>query len=380
MGQRLGIDASNLRAGGGLLHIARILAHGDPTLHGFDHVTIWAGNVTLAQIPERPWLTRVHVPMLDRALPFRMFWQKLVLGRELARTRCTALFSPGASLPWRLKLPVAVVSHNLLPFDRREYRRAPFFSFHRFKLNLVRRAQLKGHRRARAIIFLSRFARDLVLKEMGRKPVFEALIPHGLDRRFFAVPRDAIGQPARILYVSTVFPYKHPWNVVEAVGQLRKEGFAVSLELIGGGVAPSIRRLKRKLAQVDPREEFARYSGSLPFERVDQAMKSADLFVFASSCETIASTLLEAMAAGLPIASSDRGPMPEVLGAAAVYFDPEEPVRIAEALKKLLTDAELRRRIAAQGYAQAQAYDWEKCAKATWGFLGMALDKAPRTP
>jgi glycosyltransferase involved in cell wall biosynthesis len=79
--------------------------------------------------------------------------------------------------------------------------------------------------------------------------------------------------------------------------------------------------------------------------------------------------LIEAMAAGLPIACSNRGPMPEVLGDAGVYFNPESPEEISDALEKLITDRVLRETSAWSAYEEAKKYSWEKCADQTFRFI-----------
>ena len=92
--------------------------------------------------------------------------------------------------------------------------------------------------------------------------------------------------------------------------------------------------------------------------------------MFASSCENMPIILLEGMASGLPIACSHRGPMPEVLCGAGVYFDPENADEIAATLRQLIDDPELRRRCAEGAFAKAQAYySWERCARETFTFL-----------
>ncbi|MFO1274179.1 MAG: glycosyltransferase, partial [Rubrivivax sp.] len=73
--------------------------------------------------------------------------------------------------------------------------------------------------------------------------------------------------------------------------------------------------------------------------------------------------------AGLPIACSDRGPMPEVLADGGVAFDPENPTSIAAAVERLLTDAALRARCAERAHALAQQYSWARCGRETWQFL-----------
>src|SRR5262249_14967918 len=80
-----------------------------------------------------------------------------------------------------------------------------------------------------------------------------------------------------------------------------------------------------------------------------------------------------AMAAGLPIACSNRGPMPEILGDAGVYFDPERPEELVTAIEALLKDADVRQRCARDAYDRARQYSWERCAKETFSFLSEAL-------
>ena len=87
---------------------------------------------------------------------------------------------------------------------------------------------------------------------------------------------------------------------------------------------------------------FTYYHGHLSHSETLDWYNQADLFAYPSSCENLPIILLEAMAVGLPIACSDRGPMPEVLKDAGVYFNPENPSSIAASLKLLLQDESLR--------------------------------------
>jgi glycosyltransferase involved in cell wall biosynthesis len=91
--------------------------------------------------------------------------------------------------------------------------------------------------------------------------------------------------------------------------------------------------------------------------------------VFASSCENLPNILLEAMASGLPIACSNRLPMPEVLGPAGVYFDPLRPRQIEDALRQLFHDAQLRRHLAVAAFERAGQFSWSDCARDTFRFL-----------
>jgi glycosyltransferase involved in cell wall biosynthesis len=141
------------------------------------------------------------------------------------------------------------------------------------------------------------------------------------------------------------------------------------LELVGPAYPPAMKKLKRTINRVDQAGAFIKYSGPVLYEKLHEKYAGADLCLFASSCENMPNILLEGMASGLPIACSNRGPMPEVLGDAGVYFDPEDPKEIARALKELIASPELRAQKAKASFAKAQGYSWKKCADETFSFL-----------
>jgi glycosyltransferase involved in cell wall biosynthesis len=370
---RLGIDASNLRTGGGLTHIVELLRAAKPLEYGFTQVVIWAGRDTLKQIPRKPWLECVHEPMLDRALPVRLYWQKVRLSR-LARQACDYLFVPGGSYTGTFK-PFATMSQNLLPFETAEWRRYGF-SWAAAKFLLLRLSQARTLRAGDGVIFLTEYARSVVTQAInlnGPQPI----VPFGLSRSFYLQPRTqrpittySFQEPYRFLYVSKVEPYKHHWHVVEAVARLRQQGVPLVLDLIGGPEYPSaMRRLKEVCTRFDAPGDFIHYLGQVPHTQLADYYHRADAFIFASSCENLPNILLEAMAAGLPIACSERGPMPEVLGNAGVYFDPEQPGDIARALQFLIEDPVRRENYSRSAYERAQLYSWERCARETFSYL-----------
>jgi glycosyltransferase involved in cell wall biosynthesis len=130
-----------------------------------------------------------------------------------------------------------------------------------------------------------------------------------------------------------------------------------------------MQRLTQKMSELDTPAEVLRYVGAVPYDQLHTLYANADLKVFASSCENMPIILLEAMSAGLPVACSRRGPMPEMLGDAGVYFDPEDPAEICAAIAQLLRSSQLRARNAAMGFERAQQYSWKRCAAETFGFL-----------
>lgn len=371
-GLRLGIDASNLRRGGGVTHLIEILRNAHPQEAGFDTVVVWGGEETLEQLEPRPWLELVHCPELERSLPLRVLWQMTRLAPE-ARRRCDLLFAPGGRYTGTFR-PLVTMSRNLLPFDqaaRRRYRGSM-----RLHLELLKRIQTRSLRAADGVIFLTTTARRVVEQTTGPVRGQITVIPHGISHRFHRPPRpqrplSAYSQerPFRWLYISTIDRYKHQQEVSEAALVLRRRGLPVELTLVGPASSHALLELRKTLARLDPEADFLKYRGSVPYGELPHLYHSADGFVFASSCENLPNILLEAMAAGLPIACSARSVMPEVLGEAGLYFDPEDSGSIARAMHSSMNDLEQRRRLAKMAHQQAQGYSWSRCSRDTFAFL-----------
>ena len=370
----VGIDAANLRRGGGVTHLVELLSACEPASHGVARVVVWGSTQTLAKWYDRPWLEKVSPPALGGGLLQRTWWQRFQLSKSSRAANCSVLFVPGGSYAGTFR-PVVTLSQNLLPFEWPELRRYGWASF-TLKLLLLRLTQSQSFRKADGVIFLTEYARQTVLGVTGKLAGKTAIVPHGLNPRFQIAPKEQLPlaaysaeNPFRLLYVSIIDQYKHQWHVAEAVHALRSEGLPVVLDLIGPAYQPALARLQTVLDRLDPAGTWARYHGAIPYEDLHQMYGQADLGIFASSCENMPNILLETMAAGLPIACSNRGPMPEVLGDTGLYFDPEKPAGLAQAIRIFLHDPELRYTKAQAAFSRAQGYSWGRCATQTFDFL-----------
>lgn len=376
----IGIDASNIRAGGGITHLSELLQAAQPQQQGVDHVIVWGGKQTLKQLPSQTWLEKAGDLWLDRTLLHRACWQYRRLP-SLAKNSCDLLFTPGGTYSGAFS-PYVSMSQNMLVFDTHEQRRYGV-SIHTLRFRLLRRIQNRSFRRAQGIIFLSDYARTAILRQLNCTRIPENVtIAHGVNDRFRAEPRHpqtlgaySYARPLRLLYVSHITVYKHQWHIADAVARLRRSGLPIKLDLVGAARKGPLKHLQRVMRQLDPDGEYIQYHGPVPYPELHKWYHAADAFVFASSCENMPNTLLEAMASGLPIACSNRGPMPEVLGDAGLYFDPEAPAEIAEALSDLLQDVNLRQEKAWAAHRRAKAFTWERCAHETFSFLARAVQR-----
>lgn len=376
---KVAVDASNIRSGGGLTHLRCLLAEAEPGAHGIDRVLVWAAGRTLDRLPEMPWLEKIRDPILERSLPARLLWQQFILPRALKRRECEVLFSPGGTLPMTTSVPTVTISQNLLPFEPREAARFGYGRPMWIKMRLLRYSQGRSFRAADGVVFLSEYARDRVTGELGELSGRQIVIAHGIEDRFRAAPRPQCApsqysaeRPFRFLYVSMVDAYKHQPVVAAAVGALLRQGLPLGVDFVGDGRSRFAAALKREILLADSSGRYIRWLGPHPYDSLHEIYQRADAFVFASSCENLPNILLEAMAAGLPIASSRSGPMPEVLGKAGAYFDPESAADTATAMRGLFENSELRADLAAQAYRKAQEYSWKSCADKTFAFIADA--------
>jgi glycosyltransferase involved in cell wall biosynthesis len=381
----IGIDAANLRSGGGITHLVELLRAARPSEYGVERVVVWGSSSTLSALEDQPWLERRTPAELNRGLLQRLIWQRFYLSQAAREAGCAILFVPGGSYTAQFH-PVVTMSRNMLPFDMRELKRYGWTSM-ALRLLLLRVMQSRSFQKADGVIFLTTYARDAVTTVTGKLRGNISVIPHGFNQRFNLAPKlqraiadydDA--RPYRVLYVSIVDQYKHQWHVVEAVATLRKQGLPIALDLVGPAYPPALQRLNDAIARVDPVRHWVNYHGAIAFDTLHQKYAQADLGLFASSCENMPNILLETMASGLPIACSNRGPMRELLGDTGVYFDPEQPDDIVRALQVLIGSPQLRTDLARASYACAQQYSWQRCADETFGFLVTAVTQRMNPP
>ena len=297
------------------------------------------------------------------------------------------MFSPGGTCPVIPGVPVVTMSQNLLPFEPEAMAVYSPLSVFRLKMALLKYVQSNSMLKADGLIFLSEYAMRAVLSTLGVSPKGKvAVIPHGIEERFFFAPRVqaqfkacSSQKPFRLLYVSAIDNYKHQIEVAEAVADLRLAGKPIAIDFVGFARSETyLRAFLNKIKDLDPGGEYLRYRGPVPFEELHLVYRQVDLFVFASSCENLPNTLLESMAAGLPLACSNRGPMQEIAGEAGLYFDPEHKEEIKATLLELLTNTELRARMAEVSYARAKDFSWLRCSRSTFSFLSAVAVSALR--
>jgi glycosyltransferase involved in cell wall biosynthesis len=364
------IDASNIKAGGGLTHLQEIMNTDAARQAGFNRVFLWAPDATLASIADKPWLEKCHHPLLNAG--YRQLWQwKQGVFEPFARSRNALVYIPGTG---RSKSRYVTMCQNLLPVQTKELNRY-FFSKDWIRLRLLRMLHKNAYSHAAGVVFLNRYCREYAEKLVGQNVPESAIIPHGLSSRFLVNDKQIYTgsfteqRPFRLVYVSIIDVYKHQWVVAEAVYQLISEGFNIQLDLIGPAYPKALNRLNHVMQKYASVINAVHYRGPMPYQTVNAAYAEGDAFVFASSCETFGMVLTEAMAAGLPVICSSMSSMPETAGDAALYFNPLSVNDTKAAIVKLYEQPMLREALSKKSLAKARSMSWDNCALQTFSFL-----------
>lgn len=368
----LGIDASNIREGGGLTHLKEILLNGNPEKCGFKKVVIWSSKKTLHQLPDFPWLLKINNKWLNQSFIISFLYQIFFISTDIRRKKCNLLFVPGGTFLGSFK-EIVSMSQNMLPFEKEELERFPKWTS-KLKFKLLKITQSYTFKKSKGVIFLTDYAKNYINKSIKLDSKKAIVIPHGIKSTFSSQPKIQENihfynenSPFRFLYVSIVTEYKHQWNVAEAVLRLREEGFYITLDLIGGYTDEALHKLNTVL--IKDKDKIIRYKGLIPYEELDTIYKEADGFIFASTCENMPIILIEAMTAGLPVASSDKQPMPEILEQSAFYFKSTDVDSIYNCLRQYLLNPHKRRLNAEKTFNKALEYTWKECSERTFTYL-----------
>ncbi|NOR80233.1 MAG: glycosyltransferase [Methyloprofundus sp.] len=369
---KIAVDASNIRKGGGITHLVNLFKYLDIDKVDIDEIVLFSGLETLSAIADKPWLIKINHSFLEKNLFWRVLWRHYKLPEMLVKYKCDVLFSPG-SITVKTELPIITISQNMLPFDKIEKQR--YSIGRRLRYSLLKIIQTRSFNQSNGVIFLTHAHLDKVENEIGKIKARTIIIPHGVEASFFQTTRhkdqsiDDSKHVFKWLYVSYVKPYKHQWNVVRAIMSLRNKGVNVKLDLVGPAYLPSLNHLKAVMQECDPGSSFITYHGPKYGEELRNSLNQADGFVFASSCETFGQVLIEAMASGLPIASSNIAVAQEVAQDCAEYFDPENTQDIANAMNTIIQNAARRQQSASRAREIASVYSPEYSANTTFKFI-----------
>ncbi len=299
----------------------------------------------------------------NKFLPFA--YSHMLISAYLIKEGLDVFHSPITSLPLTYPKKSVVTVHDLAI-----YKNPSWFPSQIFSTKLLVPQSL---RKADKIIAVSDSTRR-DLKNIFNIPAKKMKVIHEgsvikkipiKNKRFDSISKFKLGSKY-ILFVGTLEPRKNVVTLIRAYKKLLDQGSKFSnYQLVLAGhkgfknseVFDEIKELKLK--------KNVKYLGYVTHNQKLDLMKKASCFVFPSEYEGFGLPVLEAMAIGTPVITSNVSSLPEIAGKAALLVNPTREQEIANALKKLLGDSKLQKRLSQRGLKRAKEFSWEQCAKET---------------
>ena len=306
------------------------------------------GKEHLPKLPENFEFFFVKVP------PYTPF-EHILIPYLLSKMHYDIFYSPTYIFPLFIKGRVFMTIHDLIPLTFPE-------NYGFFKSTYYKKILSLCMRRAEKIFTVSKSTAMDIERFFGEKDKV-IIIPTGVSEGFSAVKgeRDedilkelSISKPY-IIFVGNERPHKNFLNTAKAF-EILKEKFP-SLKLIAVGISErdALRITGKKIERILCKE-------NLSDEKISVLLRNAELAVMPSFYEGLCLPVLEAMACGCPVITSNTSSLPEVVGSAGIMINPSNPSEIAEAIVALLRDDEKRNKLREEGLKRAREFSWERAA------------------
>jgi len=176
-----------------------------------------------------------------------------------------------------------------------------------------------------------------------------------------------------LLYVGNAYPHKNLERLLQAFKIILKESPNLSLILVGR-IDYFYNRLQKKVRELNLDNKII-FTDRVSDKILNDLYKNALIYIFPSLSEGFGLPGLEAMKQGLPVVCSDQGPLPEIYGQAAVYFNGEDIKEMAQTILQVISNDNLRENMKKQGYLQVKKYSWQRCAQETLEVYNQVLER-----
>ncbi len=353
----IGINASRTKSGGGIVHLEKILTNYSNKKYKFLEIHIWGYEEILDFIPINKIFVKHIAFANDKGIIYQIFWENYILPKELKKYGCNLLINLDAGSFCRFT-PNITMSRDMLSYESGIMNKY-FFSISWLRLLILKYVQVWSLKNATKAVFLTNYAKCIIEKDSNYS--FNSIqIPHGIDQLDFEILKKQNNFSEdfiEIVYVSNFDLYKNQDNVIIAFKKLSKKYNNIRLHLVGAFSHKSFYEKCKKIANNDKNIFF---HGSITHSSISSYLNSADILLFASSCENMPNTLLEYMTAKKPILCSNKGPMPEILGKWDYYFNPENVNSIVYNLERLLSDYKSWDDISTMAFERVKKYSWKK--------------------
>jgi glycosyltransferase involved in cell wall biosynthesis len=302
--------------------------------------------------------------------------EQILMPFQIRQAKVDLMHFPHFNVPVLYRKPFVITIHDLI-LKRFPTRRASTLGLIRYWLkNLAYQLVISSAiKRAKKIITVSSFTKNDILRYFRVEPkkvkvIYEgAPILSGVSFQSSTLRMRSLqghysqGQTLKIkkpylLYVGNAYPHKNLERLILAFQKLSEEKKDLQLVLVGE-LDYFYQRLQKQFSNI----EGVVFADFVSDQELAGLYQNASLYVFPSLYEGFGLPPLEAMAYNLPVICSRASCLPEILGEAAIYFDPEDADDMVGKIKRALEDKDLQEKLILEGGKRIQRYSWEKMAQ-----------------
>jgi len=289
-----------------------------------------------------------------------------------------------ASGGWQIPVPKVLMIHDFVPLATKRFsERGPLVNFAK---GVLYRLKMQNIKKAEAVLVNSDNTKKDVVRFAGADPEKIHRVYLGVDEEFRTqspVPREERGNC--VLFVGGVEVNKNVLRLLQAFANLRsisniqysvsniKYSISNIRLIIPGGQFVNEEKIETKMIKAKVKElgleNNVEFPGFVPQEKLIELYRKALVFVYPSYYEGFGFPVLEAMASGTPVVSSNASSLPEVGGDAVTYVDPFDVEGIAKEIERVLyyhaTEYGKYEKMVKDGLEQSKKFSWQKCAKET---------------
>ncbi|HHX66269.1 MAG TPA: glycosyltransferase family 4 protein [Chloroflexi bacterium] len=366
---RIGIDyTSAVRQSAGIGRYTRGLLRAVAALDRQNRYVLFSAGRDPANVAWPDNFRIRSLPVTDRHLA--IIWQRLRLPLpvEVVTGPLDLYHSPDFVLPPVLRARTVLTIHDLSFYHYPECSSPPLL---RYLMTAVPRSV----RRADMVVADSESTRQDVIELLGVPQDRVAVVYAGVEPHFTTEPaKDEADVPGRygirtpfILAVGTLQPRKNYARLIRALHRLH-EGYGLPHQLvIVGGKGWLYEEIEHTIAELGLQEDRVLLAGFVRDEDLPALYRAADVFAYPSLYEGFGIPLLESMACGTPVVTTNVSSMPEVAGEAALLVPPDDIDALADALARTIQDESLRDDLRQKGLRRVREFTWESAAQRLLG-------------
>jgi len=311
-----------------------------------------------------------HFTKVLADVPWYTLREQIQMPKIFARCGLDLVHFPHFNIPVSYKGKFVVTIHDLILFQyptrKASTLSAPAYFFKKKAYHQVINRAIKNSEK---IIAVSEHTKKDILKNFNISPKKVIVTYEGVDtiEKPLMVNSEAVLKKygimkPYILYVGNAYPHKNLDRLISSFKRVAKKHPGLSL-VLAGKEDYFFKRLKNFVT--DNGISSVVFPDHIDEDHLPTVYREAKIYVFPSLYEGFGLPPLEAMARNIPVASSNASCLPEILENAAFFFDPRGISETAEAIEKVLTDNDLRKRLIEAGREQIKKYSWEKMARET---------------